>query len=558
MVSLEAQSKQLTGPLAELELRKQESLRLYEPLASQKDYHECRASAVIGLGGNRAGKTLAFMAEIARRVTEQDPHQKLPDVPGQKIQVIIGKDWDHIGNIIFPYLFREGAFYTITDKVTGQLRAWRPWDAGDLERKAERKAAPPLIPKRFIKPKTWAWISKSKRQFKKVELTTGWEIRAYSSEGDPPQGFKALAVNIDEDINREDWVPEMMARLSDLKGVFHWSAMPHSKCDSLVTLSDQADEQLSRDNPDIVKIKFRFLDNPFIDADEKRKRMESWEALGEDVLRMRCDGEFLTESRLVYPTFHKDTHSIELKNLPGGGKRVPDHWTRYAFIDPGHNTCAVTFYAVPPPEEWDHVLLYDELYIRQCDAEVFGEKMKQKTEGQVFQAFVMDMRGGRITDIGSGQPAFIQYRRALEKRNIRSEWSGSGFLPGSEDIEGRVNAVRLWLRMQDDQLPKLVLLKTDNDGVTTFMTPNFINEMKKYRKKIVRQHGHEVVLDEPVTRGPCHAIQTVEYAAAFSPRYVARKQIVPKATSPWDWIEKMKRKRQATASGLVVNLGPQH
>lgn len=547
----------LTGAMAELERRNQESLKLYEPLPHQQDYHECRATTVIALGGNRAGKTLAVMVELARCVTEQDPFNKMPEVPGQKLQIVIGKDWDHIGNVIFPYLFREGAFYIIEDKETKKYRAWKPWDPADVARKAERKPAPPLIPKRFIKPKSWSWISKGKRQFKKVELTTGWEIRAYSSEGDPPQGFKALRVNIDEDISREDWVPEMRARLSDLKGYFHWSAMPHSKCDSLVRLADQADDQVGREQPNTIKFEWSFLDNPFIDEDEKKKRVEELTEQGEDELAMRIHGRFLTGSRLVYPTFNKEVHSVAIDDIPGKLKGIPADWTRYAFIDPGFGTAAALFFAVPPPSlNWKHVILEDELYLPQCDAEKFAEAMLQKTRDRFFQAFVMDMQGGRLTDIGSGQPVWLQYRRALEKRHVKSDWSGSGFLPGSTDIPGRLGAVRTWLRVQEDGLPTVLMLKHVNEGVVSYAAPNLLKELKKYRRKTTKVNGTEVTLDEPQTKGQCHAVQCLEYAAAFDPKFVAQKKVVAPVTSGWEWIEKLKRKRKAQEPGLVINLGP--
>lgn len=543
--------------MTELERRNQEALKLYEPLPHQQEYHECKATTVICLGGNRAGKTLAVMVEIARCVTDQDPYKKTPEVAGQKLQIIIGKDWDHIGNVIFPYLFREGAFYIIEDQATKKYRAWKPWDPADVARKSERKPAPPLIPKRFIKPKSWAWVSKGKRQFKKVELTTGWEIRAYSSEGDPPQGFKALRVNIDEDISREDWVPEMRARLSDLKGCFHWSAMPHSKCDSLVRLADQAEDQLTRDNPNTIKFEWSFLDNPFIDEDEKKKRVEELTEQGEDELMMRIHGRFLTGSRLVYPSFSRELHSIAVTDLPNNLKAIPPDWTRYAFIDPGFGTCAALFLAVPPPRlKWDHVVVEDELYLPQCDAEMFAERMKQKVEGRCYQAFVLDMQGGRISDMGTGQPVWLHYRKALEKRNVKSEWSGSGFLPGSTDIPGRLAAVRLWLRVQPDGLPTLLILKHEHNGLMEYATPNLLKELKKYRRKTAKVNGTEITLDEPQTRGPCHAVQCLEYAAAFAPRYVEQKKPVPVAVSGWEWLEKIKRKRKAEQKGLVVNLGP--
>ena len=45
--------------------------------------------------------------------------------------------------------------------------------------------------------------------------------------------------------------------------------------------------------------------------------IERWSALGEDVLRQRAEGEFVTDSLLVYPTFNPFVHG---KPDPIGGK----------------------------------------------------------------------------------------------------------------------------------------------------------------------------------------------------------------------------------------------
>ena len=86
-----------------------------------------------------------------------------------------------------------------------------------------------------------AWLLKSARYIQSAELTNGWTLYFFSSEGDPPQGFQADRVHIDEDVNSEAWVPEMQARLAYRKGVMCWSAMPHSTNDALAGLSERAE-----------------------------------------------------------------------------------------------------------------------------------------------------------------------------------------------------------------------------------------------------------------------------------------------------------------------------
>ena len=130
-----------------------------------------------------------------------------------------------------------------------------------------------------------------------------------------------------------------------------------------------------REKSSIQQFKLRFLDNPYLDSDEKKKSIERWSAVGEDVLRMRAEGDFITDSILVYPSFDMRIHGMDRSELPDGGI-VPETWTRYCAIDPGHAVTAVLFLAVPPDEKfW---LCYDQLYLRQCNATKFGNEFAKR------------------------------------------------------------------------------------------------------------------------------------------------------------------------------------
>ena len=179
-------------------------------------------------------------------------------------------------------------------------------------------------------------------------------------------------------------------------------------------MSERADADENKDNLDIAKFVLRFLDNPHIDEDESRKNVERWSALGRDVLRMRAEGEFISDSILVYPTFSMDVHGYDRSELPQNV--VPPDWARYVAIDPGHAVTAAVFCAIPPDESM--MLIYDQLYIRQC-AQIFGEQFEKKCRDQYFQAFIIDMHGGRLRDIGSGRLPVEQYTEQLRERNCK-------------------------------------------------------------------------------------------------------------------------------------------
>jgi hypothetical protein len=527
---------QLRDVQAELISRRLESLRLYRPMPHQDEFHKCMASERIVLGGNRGGKSLAVAVEAARAVTGQDPYGKYPAEGGNL--AIVGRNWPHIGLVIYPILFKAGAFRILRDEQTGEWRSMRKGDD-----KSKTKPAPPLIPPRMIKD--MSWVLKNAGYLNKVELTNGWTIWCFSSEGEPPQGYQADLIWLDEDLNNERWVGECQARLADRKGRFVWSAMPHSKNDALIGLCERADKSLEDgvENPIIRKFTFRFLDNDFIDDEEKRKNIERWSALGQEELRMRAEGEFTTESTLMYPSFNQSVHILPRDELPGG--QVPPEWTRYVAIDPGHTVMATIFAAVPPDEKF--LLIYDELYIRNCNALIWGEQFFAKAQEQLIRAAIIDMHGGTLRDLGSGRLPHEMYSDELKKRKYSFFIGGTSFIPGSDDIAARTAQVRQMLHIRGDGSTKLKILQG--------ACPNLVREMKRYRKKTTTVNGQVYVTDEPQTRGEVHAVQTLEYLCAYEPKY----HIPPRSVGPdpwWvGWLADRRRRQRESEDSCVV-LGP--
>ena len=522
----------------ELRERKLEALKLYRPNQNQAEIHECKASEVLVIGGNRSGKSLCTFVEDARAVTGQDPFKKYPEKDG--ILVIVGKDWKHIGMVVYPMLFKWGAFKIAKDKVTGDWRAFDP----SRDAQEDARPSPPLIPQRFIK--SISWVHKSASYIQMATLTNGWVIHFFSSEGDPVQGFQTNRCHIDEDVSNEQWVSEMQARIVDRRGVFVWSAMPHSTNNALLGLKERADasEQALGDKSHIRQFKLRFLDNPHLDAAEKAKSIERWAAVGDDVLRMRAEGDFITDSVLCYPSFDMRIHGMDRSELPDG--QVPADWCRYAVIDPGHAVTAVLFAAVPPSGNfW---LVYDQLYLRQSNAMIFGEEFAKKVQGHHFHAFIIDAHGGRLRDIGSGRLPVEQYTEQLVKRNIRSQITGASFLAGCDDIPARTESTRMALHIRPEGTPILRVL--------SHACPDLEREIKRYRKLVNYVSGTPIVTDRPNTKGEVHLCQTLEYLCAYRPRY---HQPPARSTEPEPWWVKWRenrKKRLGETGGSYVYLGP--
>lgn len=514
--------------------RRKEALKFYEPLPLQQAFHASRAKQRVIRGGNRSGKTMAAAIEVARAVCGCDPHGKYPERDGRAW--IVGKDLSHIGQVMWRKLSRKGAFKMIKDAETGQWRAYRPWDPADIARIKEAKDAPPLIPPRMIEAGGIAWENKRKGIPKLVTLKNGWELSFFSSEGKPPRGADIDLWWFDEEIVDDDWHPEMVARTLDRAGKGIWSATPQSGTDRLYDLHDRAEREEGNPNPAVQEFLALLMENPHVSEEEKKEFINS---LAEDDIDVRVHGEFALKHRKVFPEWSDALHTID-------PFAIPHSWTRYVFIDPGRQVCAVAFCAIPPRDgegeyDGDFVYLYDELYLKACSADEFGRKMAEKASGQVFEAFIVDDRGARLTDIGSGKSVRQQYTDALKKHNVSSLRTGFSMNPANDDVQGGVEAARAMLRLREDGTTRLRVFNC---------CKNFMWEVRRYPYKMA---GSEIT-DVPKHVGRVHQMANFRYLASYPMRFVVRTQ-TPRATGAIAAFRE-KQKKKKNPSGQRVHLGP--
>ena len=547
--------------------REIEALRLYRPQPFQEELHSCHAKECVMMKSNRAGGTLSGCVEVARAVTGQDPHNKYPKEDG--IAVVMGAGLKHIGRVFHRLLFRPGGFLIIKDHDTKEWRTYRPWphkqkiygEHGDLERKEDAKKAPPLIPKRFIK--SFAWEQRATHIFTQVEFTTGWTLFGANTAGDPNQfqGGDAHLVLIDEDTSSPGWYNEMVGRTSGVDGLLRWTALPHMKNNELMNLLERAEDEDKGGGKDSIVIRVRIKDNAYIEEKSKQRSVAIWKSQGDEVYQQRALGEVSLDSRLMYPTFDIHLHEglkTDEPRLPiqeilaKSGGDPPQSWCRYAAIDPGHTICAVAFLAVPPPEIGDYVVQYDELYLNNCTAQIFGEQMHYKVGEQLFQEFIIDAHGGKLTSSGSGIQPMRQYEDELENRKVRSISTGSGFRHGSDDVEGRVGLLRTWLSIRQDGTTKFLIICR--------RCPNTVLEFRRFRKKQVIVNGVHVPIDEGERRRT-HVIECLEYLAAHGCAYI--KPRTNKVSKSWfDTLTEQRRDRAAQramrhgSQQATISLGP--
>ena len=494
----------------EIARRRIEALKLYVPQPTQDEFHRCNAPECMLMGGNRGGKSLAAFIEDARAVLGKDPHGKYPEKDG--VLAIVGfKEW-HIGNVVYPYLFKAGAFKIIRDEETGLFRVFRPWVPQDQLRKAEAKPAPPLIPPRMVD--RFVWKDRAKNIFSNVYLKTGWEIKAFSSRSRPEQGFQCNLLHFDEDILDVSWYEEAAGRLIDRSGRLIWSALPHDTNDAMSRFAERAEAQQDSyerggSKPTSVVYRITMESNPYLPEDAKKAAVAGWKSMGEDIYRKRALGELVTDSVLMYPQWKYGIHSIDKYSGQLGAesdeylknRTVPEHWCKRLAVDPGHDTGAAVLIATPPSEKWH--LVFGELYIHQCTASIIAEQLKRVTAGTWYQSFIIDAHGGNLTSIDTGIAPREAYEREMLERDVRCVETQHRFIPGCSVIAYREEILRGMLSVGSSGSPQIL--------VDFESCPNLDREMKRFRKKKVNGS----VIDTGNRRSNTHAIECLEYLSAY-------------------------------------------
>lgn len=532
-----AEAMEIAGELLQ---RRKEALGLYEPLPVQDDFHRSRIKTRLLRGSTRGGKTLPAAVELARAVLGTDPYGKYPR---SGIAYIIGSEYSHHGTVIYPKLFKPGAFKVVRDAVTGDWRAFQPWRPEDAGREPEAVDAEPLIPERFVSDV--AWEDKKKEIPSVVHLTTGWIIYFWSGKTIPPRG-QAIDIGwMDEEIGRESWHPELVSRSLDRNGYIWWSAAPQTGTQILYDLSEQAQTELDDAGKVVEEFIIRLRDNPHI-SDAAKGVMSA--SLSDAEREVRIEGEFALAGTRVYPEWSTKIHGYPWFEIPAS-------WTRYAVIDPGHQICAALFGAVPPPGDPrkadGDLFLYDELYIARCNAGLFAERFAAKARNQMFHEFLIDRRGSRVHEAGSGKTIADQYAEALAKLGVRSKVTGSGFNWGSDNLKAGILSVRGYLKTRHGGPPRLRVL-TMRMGASLLekcSLPNFEWEVMRYhflRKK-------ELITDETDERGRVHLMADLRYLCAHEPRWHQPEAGKPPPSEAWLAVQ---AKRKAGGRRIGVTFGP--
>lgn len=517
----------------ELEERKQETLDLWRPLPVQAEFHVSLARERIMMTANQCGKTTTCATEAAAFFTGR--HPRLPKKDGRAF--LVAFDGKEIGEVLFKKLFRPGVFQIIKDLRTDEWRPYRWWT--DSDRITESVPAPPLIPERYIKGgyKGIAWDTKKTSTPEMIVSKTGTELRFLTSLGKPPHGVQLDLVWFDEEIFDPDWYPECMARLIIRNGIFMWSVTPQVGTSRLYALYEQAREQEDDENPRVEFFYMELDDNPYMTPQAKADFKAQID--DENEYMARVQGRPVILGLRVFPEFE-----LRQEIMAQPWQEIPNHWTRYAVIDPGHQVCAVLFAAVPPPGEGDFIYLYDELYLKKCTAEILAKAMARKQLTQDFENFIIDIHGARHHEAGSGKTIIEQYSEAFARHKVHSRLSGTGFTHSISDKKAGVEAIRSLMTVRPDGTTKL-----------RFFPDTMRNWMKEMRHWNNKTDPEGKPTDDPVDRGPVHLCAATRYLALYNPVY--SKRIVAAGDANYRaFLKRLEWRDKLRAGSAHINLGP--
>lgn len=560
----------------ELARRDKDGLLMFRPLPTQESIFRSWASELLTRGGNRSGKSTVCaikFAAVARGLSVIFPSGEEVEqrTPWQKDRPLlmwcIGLKWDHVGDTLWRVLFRPGLYKIIRDEVTSRWRAFNPYT--DKHRELECKPSFPLIPMSEVKGglEGIAWEDKKQFQFNTIELKNGTIIKAYASTAEVKMGDPVDYIWIDEKIARVNHYPEWQARLSDTKGRIVWSSLSDMNS-ALLRIDKRASDQKRevaqgvRDKADVESYVLKYSANPFIDDDEKRKRVEGWD---EDERKLRDEGEFLVGNIKVYPTFNRDVHCAVYQNadeddelskiLRKRNGEPPGDWTRELILDPGTAKPGVLFGAIPPRKYWvgndPYYVIYNELFGLRIDADEIAKRAKTIVGEYSIQRFIIDGMAARQTPMGFSGTIGQNYSRAFQENGLLCQESGAAFTPGDPNWSTRSQIVESWLRIRTNGRPLL--------RIVVDRCPNLVEQMESNLKAIQNgPNGETIVLDMPARGQKDDVRNCLEYWASRAPKYVMPPAVTKDVGGPgllaFQFIQK--RFEKTDPEDQVVHLGP--
>ena len=286
--------------------------------------------------------------------------------------------------------------------------------------------------------------------------------KSCDSGRDAFQGSSISLCWIDEEPNDEGIFHECLLRTVDQKGKVIITATP------LKGLSWMFERFVENPAKGFEVVKISGLDNPYVSSFKMRRTVSH---LTEASQRSRLFGEFSSQSGLVYPEFSKDTHLIDIEE-------IPDHWRRYISIDFGssHPFCAL-WVAEAPAGYYSSdttLIVYRELYWTNKTTIESGREINRinKLHNEEIHWYVADpeSKDGRLT---LGRECFIRTLPAPKHLGVN---------------EG-INMVREYLQIDKEGKSRLLFTKDVKNTLREFRLYKWDNKSKKDVVKKTNDHA---------------------------------------------------------------------
>jgi len=497
--------------LGRLYQHRMEGIRLALSLPHMEKFHQCSAIWRLLVGANRSTKTFHALIESVRAWLGVDPYDKYVRRHGNSL--VVARDLD---NVAMLWRMCTGPqFKMIRDERTRLWRAVRPdpndplkLDPYDAAYREQWRDAPPLIPPRLIPPGSIAWEHTSKKIPRIVNFpTTGWRVLFRSSQGQPPLGDHYHHGLLDEQMLDDNFYWELNRGLVALsedprhhpKAI--WSGTSQSANWQLADLYEAAEAG----SENVKAFMCLIDDNPYVPASAKKAFYDSLTT--DEERQVRYFGVFALYARRIYPMYDPmGVHGCE--PFP-----VPPDWSHILVLDPATNHCATLLLAVDPEDK--HVTVYDsfELSSGESHAVPWAEQAAKRQPENGYDSMVIDQQMGHQHAVGQDKTVAEHYFNAAMEAGVNVRFRGptkglGGFMPGSNDVEARTQALLGWLSIRGTGThagtPKLQVMR----GVA----PELDRQMK-------RAHMDEKRPDKRATKGAHDFVDDLEYAAGLDPHY---------------------------------------
>lgn len=511
-------------------------------------------------GGNRGGKTISLMAlgsgvAMDKQITFADgsKHEcRMPWQKGRPVLIwIICIDQRHIGEVVYPALFKAGffkRFQVVHDPITKEFRAYDHIK----DAKLKPRQHPPFIPKQYVG--SISWESKADKIFNSATIVEPGtdnvlaEIKCYTSKGDAPQGRVADLVYIEEQLAHQGYIGELMARIVDVSGQIVWSSWnaDGGEDDDLARFNEMLDREIEANTGRAKRVILTMSGNKTF----TKEMVEDFLAgcATEEERLQRDLGIRPSEKLRMYPLFDKEIHTAlghddELARVLKRTDGIPPKtWTRTLILDPGTQHPGVLLCAVPPPELGDYFVPYQQIYPGRADPIQLAKIVAPEVRGWMFHNFIIDYRAGRAQSIGLSHRVVDAYRMAFKEEGLSCHLTKHGFTFASDDVGGRQLVLQSWMHPGKSGLPRL--------RVVTHRCPDLCEQLRKIKKDTVRK---EVRDDRKLAGQASDLVDALEYYAASGPRYIRPVENPEDMPASWKrYTERMKKRDAGTSTACRV------